>query len=81
MHQSFVLNAETVECQLSLKRYYFSSFEFLSTAYGYGSSELISIFFAKPCAQSFYRSSPMSRAEDLYTSGPHGLLSYCITAL
>ena len=79
MHQSFVLNAETVECQLSLKRYYFSSFEFLSTAYGYGSSELISIFL--PCAQSFYRSSPMSRADDLDTSGPHGLLSYCITAL
>ena len=38
-------------------------------------------FFAKTCAQSFYRSSPMNRAKDLYTSGPHGLLSYFITAI
>ena len=40
-----------------------------------------SFFFAKTSAQSFYKSSPMSRAKDLYTSGPHGLLSYFITAI
>ena len=37
-----------------------------------------SFFFAKICAQSFYSSSPMGE-KDLYTGGPHGLLSCFIT--
>ena len=35
-------------------------------------------FFANICAQSFYSSSPMGE-KDLYTGGPHGLLSCFIT--
>lgn len=42
---------------------------------------LVLLFFTSVCAQSFYRSSTMIRAKDLYTSGPHGLLDSFITEL
>ena len=37
-------------------------------------------FFANVCAQSFYISSPIG-VKDLYTVGPHGLLSCFITGV